>query len=156
MSDPVRTALANAGTDGGTSPAGAAESSNHESSTISLRGIVIFTIWFVVAAGVIHALIWWFFVAHRHQERGRDVEVTGIVQTARTPPPEPRLQPSPFHDELPRDDMKAFRKREKEAFANRSPSWVDPKTDEVRIPDEIVNQVTNLPHANPTTQQNRK
>jgi hypothetical protein len=160
MSDPAHTALANAGTPGGTSPSGAVESPNHEPSTISLRGIVIFTVWFVVIGVAIHVMLWLVFKGYLAFEAAQDVSVTAVVQERRLAPPEPRLQRSEFHDTLPREDLEAMENKSKEEFAKRTPSWVDPATDKIRIPDEVVASVARLPHATaaarPATQPNRK
>jgi hypothetical protein len=143
MSNPAHTASAE--TPGG-HPA-VVESLNHEPSTISLRGIVYFLIWFVIIAILLHLLVWWWFFVRRSAERGTDVSVTAVVQEHRLPPPEPRMQPSEFHETLPRVDLQELMKRDHDTFAKRSPSWIDPKTGAIRIPDEIVNQVVQLPHA---------
>ena len=75
MSDPAQQALAESGTSGGTSPAGALESRGHEASAISLRAIVKFLIWFIAVAAVVHLIVWGLFVMQRGHERARRIAV---------------------------------------------------------------------------------
>ncbi len=157
MSTPAPTASADAHGSAGHTDA-RAESPNHEPSTINLRGIVIFAVWFVVIGAVIHVMLWLVFKGYLAFERAQDVSVTAVVQEHRLPPPEPRLQRSEFHNTLPREDLQAMEERTKEEFKKRSPPWVDPVSGEIQIPDEVVTKVAALPHASasPATRQSRK
>jgi hypothetical protein len=122
----------------GESPSGEhAESPLHERSGIELRGLIRFVIIFVVVAVVVHLLVWWLFVSFRAavaQER----QITGVNEQ-RIAPPEPRLQPSVQHNALPQADLGELHQRELAEFARRG--WVDEKSGEVRVPDEIVAKV---------------
>jgi hypothetical protein len=122
------------------SPSGERESPLHESSNISLRALIIFVIVFVLVAVGVHFVVYKVFEAFRAavaQQR----EITG-VGAERIPPPEPRLEPSVAHKTLPSQDLERLRAAEQEEFARRG--WVDEKTGEIRVPENIAQQIAEM------------
>ncbi len=117
-----------------------AESPMHEGSTISLRALIRFVVVFVAALIVVHLLIWGVFVVFRAAV-GQERQITG-VEAAHLPPPEPRLQPSVEHNQLPAQDLEQLRRTEREEFDRRG--WVDEETGKVRVPDDIANRLAQM------------
>ena len=124
-----------------------AESGLHEHSTISLRGMIVFLVCFTIAAMVIHAAVYGLFKSLRHNANAENVPMTGL-NNASSIPPEPRLQPSPGHERLPIADLAELRARERAEFQRRG--WIDHQSGQVRIPPDIVAEITRL-SAPPTT-----
>jgi hypothetical protein len=122
------------------SPAGEQESPLHESSNIRLQTLINVVIGFVVVAVGIHVVIYWAFAGFRAAV-SQPREITGVA-AEHIPPPEPRLQPSVRHNELPSMDLERLRAAEQEEFARRG--WVDPQSGQVRVPDKIVNQLAEI------------
>jgi hypothetical protein len=115
----------------------ASTSRGHESSTVSLRGVIIFVVVFVITAAVLNWLIWILYRAMiAHEERGD--EPTSALVSDRPTPPEPQLQPFGAHG-LPQQDMAALRAMENVEFAKRG--WTDAQTGTVRVPDAILERV---------------
>jgi hypothetical protein len=122
------------------SSGGDVESPLHESSNIRLRTLINFVIGFVLAAVVIHVVVYWVFAGFRAAV-AQPREITGVAAD-RIPPPEPRLEPSIQHNTLPSMDLEQLRAAEHDEFARRG--WVDPQTGQVRVPEKIVNQLAEL------------
>jgi hypothetical protein len=116
------------------------ESPLHESGNITLRALVRFVIIFVVSAVVIHLAIYGVFAGFRAAV-GQERQITGVT-AEHIPPPEPRLQPSVEHNRLPSLDLERMRDAERAEFARRG--WVDEKTGEVRVPENIANQIARM------------
>jgi hypothetical protein len=125
------------------SSAGEVESPLHESSNIRLRALINFVVIFVVVAVVIHVVIYLVFAGFR-AAAAQPREITGVA-AQRIPPPEPRLQPSVEHNELPSIDLDQMHAAEHEEFARRG--WVDPQSGEIRVPEKIVNQLAEASRA---------
>jgi hypothetical protein len=121
------------------------ESPLHEQSSISLRALVIFFIWFFVGLAVIEAFVYGMYRAFHHGAGFVDVPITGLTdeRVTRQIPPDPRLQPSVDHNALPREDLDAMHARDMEEFRRR-PGWVDEKTGEVHVSDAIAAQVIQM------------
>jgi hypothetical protein len=122
------------------SPAGEHESPLHESSNISLRALMNFVVIFVVSAIVIHLVIYAIFAGFRAAV-AQPREITG-VSAEHIPPPEPRLEPSVHHNQLPSMDLEQLHAAEREEFASRG--WIDPQTGAVRVKPEIAEQIAQM------------
>ena len=122
------------------SSAGDVESPLHEGSHIRLGGLIWFLVIFVVVALVIHGIIYFVFAGFRAAV-AQPREITGVA-SEHIAPPEPRLQPSIEHNELPSIDLERMHAAEHEEFARRG--WVDPETGKVRVPEKIVNQLAEM------------
>ena len=125
------------------SSGGDVESPLHESSNIRLRTLINFVVGFVVVAVAIHVVIYWVFAGFRAAV-AQPREITGVA-AEHIAPPEPRLQPSVQHNELPSMDLERLRAAEREEFARRG--WVDPQSGQVRVPEKIVNQLAEMSRA---------
>jgi hypothetical protein len=99
----------------------------HEKRDIDIRIIVGFAIALVIAAIVIHLLIWLLFGVFGRLETGTQPREFPMVQTG-----EVRLPPSPRLQDRPREDLKAFRRQEDELL--NSYTWINKQTGAVRIP----------------------
>ena len=116
------------------------ESPLHERSGIELRTLIRFVVIFIVAAIAIHLIVWLVFVVFR-SAAGQPREITGVTE-ARIAPPEPRLQPSVQHNALPALDLATMREAERAELARRG--FVDEKSGQIRVPDEIVARVARM------------
>jgi hypothetical protein len=104
----------------------------HEGSDVNVRAILGFGGGLVVAAVVIHFLVWLLFLYFSGAAATRDTAAFPLAagQATRVPP-EPRLQTTP------REDLRALKAREEEILG--SYGWVDKTTGVVRIPiDEAI------------------
>lgn len=99
----------------------------HEKRDIDIRIIVGFAISLVIAAIVIHLLIWLLFGVFGRLETGGQPREFPMVQTS-----EVRLPPSPRLQEKPREELKALHRQEDELL--NSYTWLDRQTGAVRIP----------------------
>jgi hypothetical protein len=116
------------------------ESPLHESSNINLRALIWFVVIFVVSAILIHGVIYGIFAGFR-QAVAQEREITG-VSADHIPPPEPRLQPSVEHNQLPTLDLARMHEAEYAEFARRG--WVDPQTHEIRVSPQIVEKLAEM------------
>jgi hypothetical protein len=125
----------------------------HQASTVSLRGVIIFVVVFVITGVVLNWLIWILYRAMIAHEERRD-EPTSALVSDRPAPPEPQLQPFGAHG-LPQQDMAALRAMENLEFALRG--WIDATTGTVRVPDDVLGKVirASATTAPTTTQQGR-
>lgn len=99
----------------------------HETSDVSVRGIVWFGVGLAVTAVLIQVAMWGLFRVLQRRERRVDVPVSAMVAASlRRTPPEPRLEPNPL--ELRR------RMRAQEDAVLTTYGWVDRNTGVVRIP----------------------
>ena len=122
---------------------GDSESPLHEPSVIRLRAMIWFFVWFFAALIALHLLLLVLYYTYLRQAKDESVLITGLSgDTTRMVPPEPRLQASVNHDALPRVDMDELRVRELAEFRRRG--WVDEKTDQVQIPDSIIQKVAEM------------
>jgi len=104
----------------------------HEGSDVNVRAILGFAAGLIVAAALIHFIVWLLFLYLSGTETTRDTPDFPLAagQATRVPP-EPRLQITP------REDLRALRAREEEILG--SYGWVDKTTGVVRIPiDEAI------------------
>ena len=125
------------------------ESPLHEPSSIRLRGMIWFFIWFFVGLIALHLVILAVYFAYVRDAAKESVPITGLnnEQVTRSIPPEPRLQPSIAHDRLARVDLAELQARDVAEFRRRG--WVDEKSGEVKIPPAIAEQVVKM--SQPTT-----
>jgi hypothetical protein len=108
---------------------------HHEESDVDIRAILTFAAGLVVAAVVIHLLVWGLFRYLNASEAAQPQAVypLAIEQEGRLPP-EPRLQTNP------REDMRELRASEDETLTTYG--WVDRNAGVVRIPiDEAMKLV---------------
>ena len=72
------------------------ESAAHEPDALSVRGILWFVIFFVLANLIVLLIVWWMYVGFIHSEARSDVSNSALI-SEHPKPPEPRLQPSLGH-----------------------------------------------------------
>src|SRR5438128_2190160 len=87
----------------------------HEVPDAPVRPIVIFLVAFVLSLAIVHVLGWvvWVGTAQYQTAENRGIFSVHPLSTAMpTIPPEPRLEPSPPHDVLPREDLKTVQAHE--------------------------------------------
>lgn len=108
---------------------------HHEASDVNVRAILGFGAGLLVAAVLIHLMVWLLFLYFSGRETTRDAADYPLAagQATRVPP-EPRLQTNP------REDMRALRAREEEILS--SYGWVDKTTGVVRIPIDEAMKLT--------------
>ena len=107
----------------------------HEGSDVNVRAILGFAAGLIVAAALIHFIVWLLFLYLSGTETTRDTPDFPLAagQATRVPP-EPRLQATP------REDLRALRAREEEIL--RSYGWVDKTAGVVRIPIDEAMKLT--------------
>lgn len=122
----------------------------HEPSTVSVRGVSWFFVWFFGFAAVVHVLIWIMYREMVKYEDAQSVQRSAITSVD-VHPPEPLLQPTRrWHEYSETDDLALLRGRENLEFIRRG--WINSETGEFKISDEAVAAVLN-PTAAPTTNQ---
>jgi len=99
----------------------------HEKRDIDIRIIVGFAVSLVIAAIVVHVLIWLLFGVYGRLETGTQPREFPMAQTGAL-----RLPPSPRLQEKPREELKAFRRQEDDLL--NSYTWINKETGAVRIP----------------------
>ena len=100
---------------------------HHETSDVNFRGILAFGVGLVIAAVIIHFVVWLlfaYFAGRESQLAAREFPLAAEQQNRL--PPEPRLQTSP------RQDLTELRRREDAILG--SYGWVDKDAGVVRIP----------------------
>jgi hypothetical protein len=105
----------------------------HESSDISIKGVVWFVIILAGTAIAIQIAMYVMFIALDKIEVRNDPYVTPIDYTAGQIPPEPRLQTTPW------EDLKQFVGSEQDYL--NSYGWVDQGTGQVHIPIERAKEL---------------
>lgn len=111
-------------------PAGA-----HETSDVNVRAILGFGAGLIVAAVVIHLLVWFLFQFFNGREAVRVApEYPLAIGQGSRQPPEPRLQTNP------REDLRSLRAHEDDVLAHYG--WVDKPAGVVRIPIEEAMRIT--------------
>jgi hypothetical protein len=108
---------------------------------LSARAMLWFLVWLVVAAAVIHLLLW--FVMKRIAndvrpavDRPANLVEPPAAEVAAAPP----LQPSTGHDVLPREDLARMREAEDAVFERLG--WtVDRRTGLAKVPASVVQAV---------------
>jgi hypothetical protein len=129
----------------------------HETRDAGLRPIVIFVVALFVSAVVIQLGVWGLM---RHDERRNAAAdpTPSPFANDRTPPPEPRLQPSFSHNSLPHEDLAILRARWQKELT--SYGLVPGEPGRVRIPVDRAMEImvekgfsvpTTLPTTNPST-----
>lgn len=124
---------------------------HHETSDVSVRGLLWFVVIFVAFAIVVHVLLYGLFKLYVWEFKNEPHP----ARTAMKMPPDanvpqtPRLQPFPAKDAKGADvspnastpvvDMVEMRQREQEALDN--PGWIDQQHGRVRIPIETAKQL---------------
>ena len=98
----------------------------HETSDISIRGVVWFVIVLAGTAALIHVAMWGLFRVFDHMEAANDPFVSPLALPAGTVPPEPRLQTTPWQD------LQQLRAAEDATL--QSYGWVDQRAGIVRLP----------------------
>ena len=115
----------------------------YEVGDVSLKQAVWITVAFIVFGIVTHiflTIVW--KVTYRIAEQD-DVPRSAIVDE-RPPRFAPPLQPSPYHDTTPAQDMTRMREDEKKVF--ESIGWkINDKTQLPTLPDAVVQQVASRP-----------
>ena len=108
---------------------------HHEGSDVNVRAILGFGAGLLVAAVLIHFIVWLLFLYLSGRDATRDAADYPLAagQATRVPP-EPRLQTTP------REDLRALRAREEEILS--SYGWVDKTTGIVRIPIDEAMKLT--------------
>jgi hypothetical protein len=107
----------------------------HEGSDVNVRAILGWGAGLLVAAVLIHFVVWLPFLYLSGRETTRDaVDYPLAAGQATRVPPEPRLQTTP------REDLRALRAREQEILS--SYGWVDKTTGVVRIPIDEAMKLT--------------
>ena len=128
-------------------PSPEALAKGYEPEHVRLRPFVIAVACFVAFATVSHVAIWYLVKADSHP---REVDARMSAVPAVPPTTDfPRLQPTPDHDRVPKQDLESLRESEDHMF--RSLGWqVDPATHRAAIPPGLVGRVA--ARARPTTQ----
>jgi hypothetical protein len=112
----------------------ATEQRTYERNDVNVRGIVVFGLGLVIAAVLIHLLMWWLLNTLTVREAVQERPLSPLaVRPGESVPPEPRLQISPTQD------MQALRAAEETLL--HSYGWVDQPAGVVRIPIERAMQV---------------
>lgn len=118
---------------------------HHEATDVNIRGVLAFAAALIVAAVIIHLVIWVLF-RFMDAEQATRVPVQYPLAAQQEPrvPPEPRLQTNP------REDLKVLRDQEQQILSTYG--WVDKNGGVVRIPIEDAMKLT-VQRGLPTRQQ---
>jgi hypothetical protein len=107
----------------------------HEMTDASARPIFIFGVVFLIALGLIYLLGWAAYIRlERAQSEELGLEYPTDPLPARSVPPEPRLEPEPSHDTLPRADLMDVKRREDFLIGEHAWAWADSSHRFARIP----------------------
>ena len=108
---------------------------HRETSDVDLGGVVRFAIGLVVAAVVIHVVVWFLYSSFKREAaRPAPAEYPLAATAMRRLPPEPRLQTDP------RDDLLSLRQSQEQALTTYG--WVDRNSGVVRIPIDHAMKLT--------------
>lgn len=108
---------------------------HHETTDVSIRGILIFGAGLIVAAFLIQLVVWVLFrYIDTHQEARTAPAYPLAAQQEVRVPPEPRLQTNP------REDLRQLREQEDRILS--SYGWVDKSGGVVRIPIDEAMKLT--------------
>jgi len=100
---------------------------HHETSDVNIRGVLAFAGGLIVAAVIIHLMVWLLFGYFTGREAARVPRAYPLAVTEENRlPPEPRLQTNP------RQDLRDLRTQEEGVLENYG--WVDKNAGVVRIP----------------------
>ena len=121
----------------------------YEGNNISVRGMIVFVAAFVVAAAVIHTIIWLVLLGMQERQLAENTErfppplfSQSMMDVVRRPPP-PNLQPSPEHDRVAWRDMDDLRGEQEGSLIKpeQGRGWEPVYTDAVREPSQPLNQL---------------
>jgi len=99
----------------------------YETRDLSVRASILFGVFLLLAAVVVHLVVWLLYVHFGTEAASADVRQYPLAQVGRPVlPPEPRLQVQP------REDLKDLRRQEDAILS--SYGWVDRNTGVMRIP----------------------
>jgi hypothetical protein len=128
------------------SPPPDAVARGYEGDDLSIRGLFIFFILFLLTAAIIHAFIWVLTLHYVWSPRVEDRAPSSVNFVERFP--SPQLQPSVGHNTTPPQDLAALRLEEGRIFD--ALGWKkDPQSSYLIIPDQILQE---LKHREATTQ----
>jgi len=114
----------------------------HEPSTVSIKGLAWFFVYFFTFGAMVHVLIWIMYTQMVKYEEAQNVPRSALTTSVR-PPPEPRLQPTKdAHERTEPEDLAVMRGRENLEFVRRG--WIDRETGQFRIPENVVSEVAKL------------
>jgi hypothetical protein len=110
----------------------------YELPDVSVKGLLIFFVIFLVMGALVHLCAWTLTVYFLHQPRDVDAVISAAPPQKRFPPP--NLQPIESHNQFDWQDMNDLRREKNQIFEQLG--WkIDPDTGAARIPDDIVNQL---------------
>lgn len=122
-------------------PSPEAVAAGYEPSRLSARAMSWFLAWFVIAAAVIHVLLW--FVMKQmgnHVRPSVDRPASLVEPSSAVVSGAPPLQPSTGHDLLPREDLARMHQAENAVFEHLG--WtVDRRTGLAKVPASVVRAV---------------
>jgi hypothetical protein len=98
----------------------------YEKQDVHVRPILLFGVGLIVLAGIVLLLMAWMFGYFEVREERVDVPESPLVSQAGQPPPEPRLQVTPY------DDLNRMRAEEDKVL--NSYAWIDQPGGVARIP----------------------
>ena len=110
----------------------------YELPDVSVKGLVIFFIVFVLMGALVHVCAWMLTIYFLHQPRDVDTVISAAPPQNRFPAP--NLQPIEKHNQFDWQDMDDLRRQKNQLFEQLGWS-IDPETGAAKIPDSIVNQL---------------
>lgn len=110
------------------------EDVKHEHTDVPIRPIVMFGLFLVIAAVIIHIGLYFMFELLENRARKQAPPPGPLASERNNVPPEPRLQLIPGHEVHPLDEWKQMREEEEQALSGYG--WVDQNAGVVRIPIE--------------------
>ena len=125
------------------------ESVAYESKDVNARAIFWIGVVMIIAAVVIHTVVWWLFDAFDRREARKGGPPATLVRAPQPAPPETRLQTDAPAD---LEELRAAKERELESYG-----WVDREKGVVHIPVEQAMTILvrrGLPKAQPPTNEN--
>jgi len=113
----------------------------YEASGVSVRGLGIFLVIFILSAVFINVVVWFLTVSLLDRERNSATARSAVAPIDRMP--EPPLQPMEDHDSVPWQDLLRLKTSEGEIFHRMG--WETDAHGEPRVPDRIVRELQRRP-----------
>jgi hypothetical protein len=133
-------------------------SAGHELTDVQPSPILIFAISLLVTLAAVYLLGWVALAALdrvENSDHARMFPTHPLLEVFHSMPPEPRLEPEPSHDVLPRVDLAEVRAQEEALIGPHAWGWVDPSHHFAHIPIQTAMDLAveqGLPTLLPATQ----
>lgn len=130
------------------SPTPEALEKGYEPSDANYNGLLMFVVFFLLTAVVLHTGLWVLLNYYLELPRAEDQRRSSVPMAQRFPAP--NLQPSVEHNKLPWQDLADLHRQEQQVFQEMG--WkIDPQTQRPAVPADIVRELAQHETRNATT-----